>query len=535
MRSNSRRHRRLRSRASTLTVAVAMLTGCLLATTIGCSVFTRNGEGRSLEKTIANILPGQGTEEINATTAGESALSKKAGRSDKKDEKATPISKVRLDGSLSLGDTENLAFSPKQLAEALTELYEANKSASISHLVQLYPDIIAKLLIKPNGLSLEARTDLAKRYQQRWGGGEEAIDALIRSYKSGTTNAILKGQTEFLTYLENNRPKDALNLRIARQVSKNPLLAAEALRLEAMAHMMLEHDDRSSQLLSKAVGLLSDHQPLEANRVRLLLGETLRRNGKMDGWKESWVTAVKQQSRWLETNQLADPQFWKQAAFLRPVSESWPSEAIQRLRTYAAKSGLNFDKTDTEESVVWAVVGINSLKRHEPQNAILSFKKSESTIADRFLKKELQMQQAIAMIDGGQAGPASAILFRLSSENGVLADRAKAILATLKLQNGSLAQGMSLLQSAIRSSASWPAEERLRAQADYGLAYLMRGKEAQGIELLNRVHIEFLKRRDWPQATQCLFNLATYYEKTDKHREHKAALKRLETLEANTL
>lgn len=73
------------------------------------------------------------------------------------------------------------------------------------------------------------------------------------------------------------------------------------------------------------------------------------------------------------------------------------------------------------------------------------------------------------MIDGGQPGPASAILIGLGSGENVLADRARAILASLKLQNGSLAQGMNLLQVAIETSNQWPTSERLRAQADMGL------------------------------------------------------------------
>ena len=43
------------------------------------------------------------------------------------------------------------------------------------------------------------------------------------------------------------------------------------------------------------------------------------------------------------------------------------------------------------------------------------------------------MQQALAMIDSGQQGPASAILLRLGSKPSLLGDRSKAILATLKL------------------------------------------------------------------------------------------------------
>ena len=203
---------------------------------------------------------------------------------------------------------------------------------------------------------------------------------------------------------------------------------------------------------------------------------------------------------------LNDPSFWKKAAFLRPVSTPWPDQVIERLEKALAKEGLRFpaSKSTDKEAVVWAIVGTQSLKRHESQNAILSFKKCEALVGDRSLKEELQMQQALSMIDSGQQGPASAILLRLGSTNSLVGDRAKAILATLKLQNGSLAQGMNLLQSAIASSAQWPAAERLRAQADYGLAYLMRGKEEQGVSLINQVYGEFVRHKNFDHAAQCL-------------------------------
>ena len=176
-------------------------------------------------------------------------------------------------------------------------------------------------------------------------------------------------------------------------------------------------------------------------------------------------------------------------------------------------------------------IGTQSLKRHEYQNAILALKKSEALVSSTSLKEELQMQQALAMINGGQQGPASAILLRLGSQSTLLGDRAKAILASLKLQNGGLVQGMNLLQTAIKTSSQWPTSERLRAEADYGLAYLMRGRESEGIALLNQVYAEFIKRKSYDEAAQCLANIATYYEKTDQSGKHRSAVARMKQLE----
>jgi hypothetical protein len=264
-----------------------------------------------------------------------------------------------------------------------------------------------------------------------------------------------------------------------------------------------------------------------------LLGEAFRHANQLEQWQKSWLTAIELQSQYAVEGELKDPAFWSKAAFLRPVSAEWPAEVIGQLEHSLRNENLEFgfSESSIDEAVVWATIGIQSLKRHESQNSILAFKKSEALVNGVSLREELQMQQALAMIDGGQQGPASAILLRLGSQPSLLGDRAKAILATLKLQNGSLAQGMNLLQSAIKTSSQWPAHERLRAQADYGLAYLMRGREEQGIGLLNYVYDEFIKLQSYEDASQCLANIATYYEKTDQKAKHRIALKKLQSFE----
>jgi hypothetical protein len=381
-------------------------------------------------------------------------------------------------------------------------------------------------------------TEIAKLFDEQWGSaGQDSWLNYVQAIKSGgPASEFAKSRSQFRKLLENNHPDKALDLKLSRTANEELSLIAhaEALRLEGIAHMMLENDRECRDRFARAIELLEARHPYQASQIGLLMGEAHRHAGALDEWKSSWQSAIEIQSRWLAQRGLHDPSFWKRAAFLRPVSTPWPADVIGRLENSLRDENLEFSSGQTAniEAVVWAIIGIQSLKRHESQNAILALKKSEALVDSKSLKEELQMQQAFAMIDGGQAGPASAILLRLGSKPGLLGDRAKAILATLKLQNGSLAQGMNLLQSSIKTSNQWPTSERLRALADYGLAYLMRGREKQGIELLNSVHSEFVKEKSFDHAAQCLANMATYYEKTDQMSRKKEVVARMKRLEA---
>ena len=453
---------------------------------------------------------------------------------------STPNEKsVRTSGGLTLGDTDNLAFSESELAELLDSLLTEKKINSVRGLIRLYPDLVTKLLISSGSsqLSKSRQLEVAGLFDQQWSGnGQDTWQSYVKAVTDARSSVeFVTARSEFLSRLSNNQPKKALELKIRERANKTDSLIAdaEALRLEGMAYMMLEQHENSSDRFQVAMQLLSESHPYQASKIGLLLGESQRHAGDLAKWKENWETAIELQSRWLAERGLTDPSFWKKAAFLRPVSTPWPNQVVGRLEKSLQKENLHFPSTQPgdKEAVIWATIGIQSLKRHESQNAILSFKKCEALVDDKSLKQELQMQQALALIDSGQQGPASAILLRLGSTQSLVGDRSKAILATLKLQNGSLAQGMNLLQSAIKTSNQWPAQERMRAQADYALAYLMRGKEEQGINLLNSVHGEFVKHQNFEHAAQCLTNMAAYYEKTDQGRKQRETLARLDSLE----
>ena len=447
--------------------------------------------------------------------------------------------KIRLAGGLTLGDTGNLAFTADSLSVVVEELVESERWNSLRNIVALYPGVATKIMWGEgsNQLSSSQREVLARAMDLKWTKGDlDTWQAFAkRQYNQGKAGNYLENRNRFLAFLQVNDTKSAFSIQLSKSAAKSnsKIAEAESLRLEGIAHLMNEDYDNSIKSLSRARTLQEQSQPIQASHTGLLLGEAFRHANQLEQWEESWLKAISLQSQYAVESGLKDPAFWSKAAFLRPVSSQWPSEVIGRLEHSLRNENLEFgfSESSIDEAVVWATIGIQSLKRHESQNSILAFKKSEALVNGVSLREELQMQQALAMIDGGQQGPASAILLRLGSQPSLLGDRAKAILATLKLQNGSLAQGMNLLQSAIKTSSQWPTHERLRAQADYGLAYLMRGREEQGIGLLNYVYNEFLKLQSYEDASQCLANIATYYEKTDQKAKHRIALQKLQTLE----
>ncbi len=456
------------------------------------------------------------------------------------DSSGKPIpEKLKLAGGLALGDTGNLAFTGESLSVVVKEMIESERWNSLRNIAILYPDIATKIMWGEgsNQLSSSQREVLARALDLQWTKGEQDTwqSFVQQQYNQGNAGNYLENRNRFLAFLQVNDTKSAFSLQLSKTAKKSnsQIAEAESLRLEGIAYLMNEDYENSIKCLSRARTLQEQTQPIQAAHTGLLLGEAFRHAEQLEQWQASWLTAIELQSSFAVDGNLKDPAFWSKAAFLRPVSTQWPAEVIGRLEHSLRNENLEFgfSESSIDEAVVWATIGIQSLKRHESQNSILAFKKSEALINGVSLREELQMQQALAMIDGGQQGPASAILLRLGSQPSLLGDRAKAILATLKLQNGSIAQGMNLLQSAIKTSSQWPVHERLRAQADYGLAYLMRGREEQGISLLNYVYDEFLKLQSYEDASQCLANIATYYEKTDQKAKHRIALKKLQSFE----
>lgn len=449
--------------------------------------------------------------------------------------KPKPLKKeVRLDGALSLGQANNLAFKPEELGGLLSAQAQAGNWNSVRYLIRTYPDIVADALLE--GTTIDSGS-YAKRiavlYDRFW--SEVGSKSWYVLYSNPNRGDFFKLRRRFLGLMKNGQLDQANALGLSKKdFCKEPSIEkAECLRLEGLACLLKEEFAAAEKKLGDSFLVFSEVHPVLAPSVGLLLGECYRKQKKKDRWRLAWSRSVNQAANLISKKEHHHPAFWTDAAFVKPIHERWPDQVTNVLTKQLSDSGLDSTRLDSKfdgEVMIWAYIGQKSLERSESQNAILAFKKAEAMISSAQAKSEFQLRQAKGMILGGQTGPATAILTRLGSDKTVFGDRAKSILATLKLQEGSLAQGMNLLQNAIGSAGAWPTDERLSALADYGLAYLMRGNESEGVSLLMNVHGQFIDLKEMDQAEQVLQNLATYYEKTEqpnRHRETIATIKKL--------
>ena len=443
--------------------------------------------------------------------------------------------KVRWDGGgVILGDAGNRAFTTRTFREHVTKLLSESQVAMAQQLVKQFPDIALEVLQEADLADHEpgAIKFIARQYDSNWCRGkawEAYVTQLERpSRKIQELEAIRR---QFWIYLKKSDAPSALKLGLVKALdpSASAMLQAECHRLEAIAFMMNGQHREAAQNLKRALTITDAKCDYQSSKLRLLLGEFYRHQRQHELWKKTWANSVMQHSRLMQQGSY-DPEFWNRAAYLRPSKTNWPEKVIGAAKNINREHSLEMKQP---EANIWAVVGFQNGVRGEGQNAVLAFKKAEATCSLRDNISNLRLQQARAMIQAGQPGPASAILIRLISqyEGHVIADRCKAILASMKLQNGGIAQGLNLLQTAVETIERWPKDENLRARADYGLALLMRGHESEGIRVLSTVFDEFEARSDIQQAHQCLWNIAKYYQKRDKREQYRTATAKLSRFE----
>lgn len=450
--------------------------------------------------------------------------------------------KIRWDGDgIVLGEIETAAFSASEFLDTISELIKEQRHSTIRNLVKKYPDVAMTVLQEadPNQQNTDELQVIAREFDQIWCQGNRGVawqTYLLDLTNSGRKqNSLLESKNSFWRYLKENEPKKALALNLVNRLPKQTdvVLSSEFYRLEAIAMMMNDQFDSAIKRLRQSVSLIERTCPYQAARLNLLLGEFYRHNGQIDLWKSAWTEAVTRQSSLAHSHGLKDPSFWSRAAYLRPADSKWPIDAIDNLRESLASNDIFVPENTPDDSIIWLMTGWQHNDRGEGQNAVLAFKKSEAATNDTQLKKQLQLFQARAMVLAGQPGAGSAILIRLISENQgkVLSDRAQAVLGAMKLQNGAIGQGINLIQSSMKSVDSWPQSERLRAQADYGLALLVSGKEPEGLKMLDQVQAEFVSIEDFGQVHQVLWNKATYFEKTDQKGRYTTATAEMKQIE----
>lgn len=512
--------------------AVALAAVLTLTLACGCSVLNWNGneDGDGTKSSENDSSPTGDDDDVDTLLDGASGNKKK----------------FRWDGGgVVLGEADHLAFTDDEFIQAVGDLIGEQRFRSAQNLIVRYPDMALTALSSEGNraTSGQALGLIADVFDAQWTNRTSNFCRDFVAWTGPDHDRWFEGKNKFVQFLERDQPGDALALRLDKLLPKKPLplVDIECRRLQSIAQLMSQRNDIAIQQLSQAVAIADQSSPYLSSQLRLLLGEFYRHSGNIERWRQTWSQAVLDHAKLLGNQRLLDPVFWTRATYLHPANVPWPDAMTAPLIQYVTNQGLVTSTAsladENPEAIIWLAIGAMHLDRDEGQNAVLALKKSEALFTHLKLQTELQLHEARAMIAAGQPGAASAILIRLISESPdlVLQDRAKAVLGAIKLQNGAVAQGLNLLKQSLESSNRWPARDRLRAQADYSLALLIRGREDEGIALLDQVAEEFEACQEPEQAFQCRWNKAKFYEKTSQETKRLAAADRLRDFETATL
>lgn len=297
------------------------------------------------------------------------------------------------------------------------------------------------------------------------------------------------------------------------------VLVAESWRLVGIAHLIAESPAQAIEAWQK--GLEQPSLDL-ASRIDLmsLQAVALQRIGDDARasvvWQDSMRTALELQFR---NADWTDFRFWKRSLEFGEMRQDWPTDVADQLGrlcvqelgpvfmdTNLARSGSQVDST------AWCYLGIAASRAELPQAALVAYKRGEIGVASP-AQSWVRLAQAKMLIQLGQDQAATMILGTLATNpDPTLRQAAQATLGSMKASAGSIEQGVALLEKSLASDTAnhWSGQAGFRA--DLGLAYLMVGRNEQGLRSLHVAQEQFQQMGDAVGLVQALENEAKYHE-----------------------
>jgi hypothetical protein len=259
-----------------------------------------------------------------------------------------------------------------------------------------------------------------------------------------------------------------------------------------------------------------------------LQSDALRRANQTESADEAWARSVSRAADCCGlTPCLFDPAYWDAASYLRPVKASWPPTVIVGLAPLSPlPSYVRQTKQNESEAIVWGAIGQALLDRGDNESALLSLKHAETAALGEVPRGWVRLAQANALARVGQTSAATALLAScVSNADPKLASAASASLGTIKCHSGDAEAGYRLLHKAVQSQKldGWIGEAD--AEADYGLACLMRGDEKTGLQWLHSAQSRYESQGEVTRLVQSLSNEREYW----KVRKQKARATEIET------
>ncbi len=287
--------------------------------------------------------------------------------------------------------------------------------------------------------------------------------------------------------------------------------------------------DAANLLLAKRGALTS--YPYQIVLADLILAEAQRRLGQKKESGNAWQNAAVGATH-LATK-MPIPTILDRLCSERPVTAAWPAQAGKTLATLVPPV-LHSTLSQAEfpvESAVWFVIGNGRLQRSEVADALTAFRRAECPQGFAEWNDFLKLHQAKALLALEQTPAAISLLTGFLNQPGSpWRSSGLALLGAGKLQDGNTLQALAFLRESIPSSQAdflWRAD----AEANLGIAFLMTGNEAKGIEALHQAQERFGQTGRIGGLLLCLENEANYWQKNGRADEHRRVNERIRQIE----
>lgn len=499
---------------------------CSLLAITGCSqlqFWTATPTNKSSASSDDASLFGANQESTNSTQPNDSNSTNPNGSNT-----VPPARLVKFDGSFELlGSALPI---PEQTHDALTRLdtlLREQKRLEAKQFVQTRPETFRQALLEAN---LAFPLELYQFTAQVLDNAEANSDAagwssLVHAYNAPATREYILRRSQFTQSVGTGRANNILMDGLAQQATSQPLglLRADAARLIGMEHLL--SNDAQSALMTWEQGLSTAAYSSHAIYCELLLmsSEAARRLGDQQKQMRYYAEAVAGQADRLSLhNGSLDSTFWSRANHFYPNANCLTQQTSKQLSRYLEANDIlpvsHHENPKPNKLVLGLLHSYATFERGEFEAALVGFKEAETMSAESD-EKRLQLWQAKCLLSLGQNGVGVAILSRLRSEpDPNISARANALLGTYHLQQGELKKGISLIEKSLEhTTIAWP--NRCDAEADLGLAYLIVGRESEGLLRLKEAQLEFKRQGRTQDLLVSLENQLRYFERLDRNLE----------------
>ncbi|MCG8651356.1 MAG: hypothetical protein MI861_16065, partial [Pirellulales bacterium] len=362
-------------------------------------------------------------------------------------------------------------------------------------------------------------------------------NSLLESFQANAANgnAYKQARSLFVNKLKAGQSTDseAETLRDTSLKLNHPLATIDTFRLLALRELVAGRNAWAESLFLQATEVAEQHGDLaQASELWLMVATTAHRSEQRTTAKDAWLKAIGYRATLLQqTDRPLDPTFWQRAETQRPKDTPWPSSITPALLAACQPVGCTLSSQSPAELVLWCAVATALYDDHQPQLALVKYKKAEAFAQDDNIMW-LRIAQGKCLAALGQTHAAAAILSEpTASDRPEIAAAATATMGCAKLRSGAYQQAAELLVKALSNAPNtfWPA--RSEAEADLALARLILGDTDDGLDALHAAQQTFEMEGNSQSLLQSLENELRILEHEQRAESARSVRNRIREIE----